>query len=614
MKQRIVIYLAGRFASDGELLDEIEAVTGANRDSVAKLLKTRRAVFLNELDETGANRISNLLEARGADFDLEDSTPAPDKSEWLAGEIPKWVKRGLVGPAQAASLYRNYGLEPPVTTAPAKPAADPRTLVRAVLTLGAVLIGLGVILFVASNWEKIPDAAKIAGSLVLTLAALFLADRLESAGKPRSAATSYLVALFGIGGVLLLIAQTYHIVADSYLLPLVWGGLCVPVGLLQRFKPALYIASGLWLWSYWLHVEPNDHLLWAYPVLLLGFLLPYGIATKDKVFIHVHLGVLMLAMASTVPTEDFWLCSAWLAALVVLKILCRKPLYDWLLLGGSVIWLFAFLIAYDDIPNYFYAVAAGYFVYRAWRERSNALMIGAIANAWLWFLVLHVAVSDRLRFEILPTGVLLWILSTGLLLYGIGARFGSRQGWLPTARTASYGSGLLGALMVYILSFRFYSDESAFFASKVLLTSAVALGAVGVVLAVPRILTALRSGRWGPLAVIGLTALSLASALFVSPGTGFQVVLFNLILFVLALALMLHGHRTGHPLWYNAGIALFVVLIVSRYFDTFVDLLPRSVFFLLGGVFLIAWAILVDRQRRRRLAQGATPGGEVGDG
>jgi len=79
-----------------------------------------------------------------------------------------------------------------------------------------------------------------------------------------------------------------------------------------------------------------------------------------------------------------------------------------------------------------------------------------------------------------------------------------------------------------------------------------------------------------------------------------MVVLTNLTLFAGALVLMLHGHRAQSLLWYNGGIAVFVVLIVSRYFDTFVDLLPRSVFFLLGGILLIVWAVVVDRQRRRR--------------
>ena len=99
-----------------------------------------------------------------------------------------------------------------------------------------------------------------------------------------------------------------------------------------------------------------------------------------------------------------------------------------------------------------------------------------------------------------------------------------------------------------------------------------------------------------------LGALALGLALALSPSLGIHVVLFNLILFACALLLMLEGHRGQSLLWYNLGIGLFVVLIATRYFDTFVDLLPRSVFFLLGGVFLIVWAVLVDRQRRRRLA------------
>ena len=86
------------------------------------------------------------------------------------------------------------------------------------------------------------------------------------------------------------------------------------------------------------------------------------------------------------------------------------------------------------------------------------------------------------------------------------------------------------------------------------------------------------------------------------PSLGLHPVLFNLVLFALAFLLMLRGHRSGQLLFFNGGIALFVLLIVTRYFDTFFDLFPRSVFFLLGGVFLIVWAIVFDRQRRKRSA------------
>ena len=62
---------------------------------------------------------------------------------------------------------------------------------------------------------------------------------------------------------------------------------------------------------------------------------------------------------------------------------------------------------------------------------------------------------------------------------------------------------------------------------------------------------------------------------------------------------MVKGYREQRVNFYNAGIGLFVVLIVFRYFDTFWYLMPRSVFFMLGGLFLIGWALFIDRQKKQ---------------
>jgi uncharacterized membrane protein len=56
---------------------------------------------------------------------------------------------------------------------------------------------------------------------------------------------------------------------------------------------------------------------------------------------------------------------------------------------------------------------------------------------------------------------------------------------------------------------------------------------------------------------------------------------------------------------------LFVVALISRYFDTFWTLFDRSLFFMAGGVVLLVGGYFLERQRRR-LAQQIAGGRGAG--
>lgn len=82
----------------------------------------------------------------------------------LQGELDLWQRRGLVSSAQARRILAHYGLAPLVE----EEARRTRRLAAIVGVLGAALVGAGVILFVASNWQQLDRPQKVA----LLLAAL----------------------------------------------------------------------------------------------------------------------------------------------------------------------------------------------------------------------------------------------------------------------------------------------------------------------------------------------------------------------------------------------------------------------------------------------------------
>ena len=83
--------------------------------------------------------------------------------EWLSDEAKGWERRGLVTAEQAQAIMSGYG---PAGRAAASQKAQAR-LITILATLGAILVGLGIILFIAGNWERIPQAVRLAMIIVL---------------------------------------------------------------------------------------------------------------------------------------------------------------------------------------------------------------------------------------------------------------------------------------------------------------------------------------------------------------------------------------------------------------------------------------------------------------
>jgi uncharacterized membrane protein len=80
----------------------------------------------------------------------------------LKQEATFWQENGILDASQLQRLSELYGLD-------TLPTSNPRSLVGSIVTFGMLLVGLGVLTFVAANWLWIPSALKV----VLLLAALW---------------------------------------------------------------------------------------------------------------------------------------------------------------------------------------------------------------------------------------------------------------------------------------------------------------------------------------------------------------------------------------------------------------------------------------------------------
>ena len=186
--------------------------------------------------------------------------------QWIHNELPSLVAQGVLTPESAARLRAHYG---PV--GPAKPA---RLAVLIFGVLGALLIGAGITLLLAHNWEDLSRPVRAALSflpLVLAqgLAAWVMFQRPQSLAWRESAGA---LLFLMIGASISLVAQTYHISGDLPQFLLTWSLLGLPlVYLLNAVMPALLYLWGITEWACTLRME--DGFAGGY-WLLVALLLP----------------------------------------------------------------------------------------------------------------------------------------------------------------------------------------------------------------------------------------------------------------------------------------------------------------------------------------------------
>ena len=184
----------------------------------------------------------------------------------LYQDLPELIEKNILSPEAAENLRRHYG--------PAGQETGSRTLLLVFGVFGSLLVGLGIILLIAHNWEQFTRPQRLGLSVLLLAAAQLLAGlslykRQNSRIWTEGAALLHTLAL---GAALALIGQTYHLTEamDSFILS--WLLLALPLVYLMRSgSVALLCLAAIAYWSASLPLPSERYWSW----LLLTLLLPY---------------------------------------------------------------------------------------------------------------------------------------------------------------------------------------------------------------------------------------------------------------------------------------------------------------------------------------------------
>lgn len=187
---------------------------------------------------------------------------------WLEGELKRWVSGGIIDDGRATAIRKLY---------PVEQVMRPWALI-VFSGIGAVIVGLGIVLLFAYNWQYMSKAAKLSvvfSSLIISHAAgiwLFLkSERFRSVGEALTVLGSM---LFGAG--IWLVAQIYHIEEHYPTAFLLWGlGTLVLAWTMPSIFQAMMAAILITIWAGTEAVEFHAAMHGAIPLILLLWILAY---------------------------------------------------------------------------------------------------------------------------------------------------------------------------------------------------------------------------------------------------------------------------------------------------------------------------------------------------
>jgi len=228
----------------------------------------------------------------------------------LRREIEAWQREGLIGSDQAARLKERYRLDGIDKEAQA-------TLLNTIFLIGAILIGCGVVAFVAAHWEEISRTVKVA-LLSLAMAAAhgggYWLWRVRKRSRPHLGHALILLGTLIFGADIALFTQIFHVSGDIHEAWFAWAAGAAVMAFCLGSVPNAVVALAASFVGYGCWVDRYETALLAYPVVVAAVLLPLCYWKRSLVLFFLT----VTALAAALVTNGVVLAgeAAWRAALL----------------------------------------------------------------------------------------------------------------------------------------------------------------------------------------------------------------------------------------------------------------------------------------------------------
>lgn len=181
----------------------------------------------------------------------------------LEVDLPRWVEAGYVKPEGVRAILSEFDSQ-----SGSGAFGLSNRMVAMLALLGAILMGAGVISFVAANWQEMPRLVRLALMGGGIWAAYGAGAGLFQRGLEVFAHGAVLLGSALFGASVMLVAQMYHLYGNPPDAVIVWAAGSLLAGLLFGSNPSALLSLGLvCLWGGW-ETEIGRGVFWPFlPVL-----------------------------------------------------------------------------------------------------------------------------------------------------------------------------------------------------------------------------------------------------------------------------------------------------------------------------------------------------------
>lgn len=479
------------------------------------------------------------------------------------------------------------------------------------ITFGAILIGVGIFAFIASNWPELTKTTKVAiliiGMLITYAVGWYLR---EKANHQKIGDAFILLGTIFFGANLYLIAQIFNIRVDWREGMLIWLIVALAVGITTENRSNYYgsilialVAIGSYTEDLFTAFDPESafdtlrHMPHAEMATILftacaGII--YFIAHQERqaqkrrtIFTGIYsvLGAVMVMLA-------------WIAAQQTLPVVLPNFLPR--LMGGLTVIAISYAFeSHESLAIGLLAIVLSMLSLELrWQHLEQVWGNGAIVTAALGIIyyvigTLHDTTTTNKKPPYTTTYMAIGILTL------VGALFfaSSREGIdiIGTIVAHPFTKPLTSTLLIGTL---LAAAATLFYAIQRKKINTIESGVIFGYLALFAATVAI-APRTPQLATVGI--MSYQSIGLTSNALIFGAI-YNIALLAGIIGIILSGYRRRAPWRINLGAVLIMLFIIVKYTDWFFDFLDKSIFFLSAGVLLLIIGWIMERSRRALLS------------
>lgn len=190
---------------------------------------------------------------------MERKSISKNHQHFLTEESSEWVGLGLIDDLQREAILTRYERD------------NSSQFIRSLVLIGVLLIGAGVLSFIASNWPYLGKVAKftiiVSAMLVSSFSGLYLSEK-----SPRTGRALIILGTIIYGAGIFLVGQMFHFSSGFHNAFLLWAVGILPLALLLKDP---FLMTGFTVLTT-IHAlgysgELNQLAFWAIPMLVIPF-------------------------------------------------------------------------------------------------------------------------------------------------------------------------------------------------------------------------------------------------------------------------------------------------------------------------------------------------------